>query len=92
MSIWCPTTHATVNKNFGENTVHMKRCSRKTMHATMTLRVLNAVNNVRSAKCLNTALLLIAELVLMATAVAETHHIGPAQLLMKVRIPTAMTL
>jgi hypothetical protein len=92
MSTWCPTTHATENRNFGENTVHMNRCSRKAIHATMTLRVLNAVNNVKRAKCSYTAFPLIAELALMTTAVAKTHHIGPAQLLTNVRMPTAMTL
>ena len=80
-----------VNKNFGEKTVHINKCSLRTIQATMTERLLNAVNRVRSAKWSKEAVLLTGEYSLISRVVAHTHHIGPAQLLRNVKIPTAPT-
>jgi len=91
---WCPATHAIVNKNLGEKTVQINKCSRRAMHATMTANVLKAVNSVKSAKCLKGTcdLGLAKPRPLISKVVAETHQIGPAQLLRKVKIPTPTTL
>src|SRR2546423_13587596 len=92
MRMWCQTSQAIVNKNVGEKTVHMNKCSLRIIQATITERLLKAVNRVRSAKCSNGDLLLTGKSELITKGIAHTHHIGPAQLLRKVRIHTAPTL
>jgi len=88
----CPMLHAIQNKYFGENTVQMKRCVLKAVHASMTDSTELATKAVTSDKCCIQSSNGCPRLSARSSTVADVHHKGPAQLEQKVRMPTAITL
>jgi len=88
----CPMLHAIQNKYFGENTVQMKRCVLKAVHASMTDSTELAKKAVTSDKCCIQSSNDCPRLSVRSSRVADVHHKGPAQLEQNVRIPTATTL
>lgn len=84
--------HAMQNKYLGENTVQMKRCVLKAVHASMTdsteLATKAVIKDIwwtqSSSDCPRFSA--------RSNTVADVHHNGPAQLEQKVRMPTAITL
>lgn len=77
----------------GEKTVQMKRCVLSAVQAAMTEAMLAAVNAVRSEICcLKTSFCPSWTFFIRSRLAAEVQKMGPDQLLMRVRNPTAMTL
>jgi hypothetical protein len=77
----------------GENTVQINKCVRRAVHAAITAAALNVVNTVRKARCCRNTLLWPAfRFLTRRVLVAKVQYIGAAQLLIKVRIPTATAL
>ena len=84
--------HAIQNKYLGENTVQMKRCVLKAVHASMTDRTELATKAVTSDKFCIQSSNDCPQLSARSSTVADVHHKGPAQFEQKVRMPTAITL
>jgi len=89
----CPRLHAVLYKYFGEKTVQMKRCVRKSVQAPMTKNKLLVTKRVSNARWRNRTSFSPFTLSRKSIRfVADVQNIGPAQLLTNVSMPTARTL
>ena len=88
----CPMLQAMLYRYFGENTVHMKRCVLKTVHASITDMVLVALNAVSIDRCRNKISCCPPRCCSSKSKfVADVHHKGPAQFPQKVSTATVVT-
>jgi hypothetical protein len=84
---------AILYRYFGENTVQTNKCVRCTVQVAIIKNRPVATKRVISPWCRNRMLRSPAACLRRRRSIeAEVHHIGPDQLLAKVRIPTATTL
>ena len=91
----CPKLQAILYKYFGEKTVQINKCVLSNVQAAITKNRLLVTNTVRSARCCPSKPFCPGFFLRSCKSrrlVAEVKKIGPAQLLTKVRRPTARTL